>query len=389
MNKNDLEQIREQTADAVNKALKVNLREKITEQVVLGFDGFIDKIVSVVRVRQSPSEYELMENISELSSRIAKSAGSSASIEYILKRRSVGGFTCNLGRALSTLCGLNQNVQLIGAYGHPKINDIFQNQLIDKYQCKIFSVTNPGMCDAYEFADGKIMLVNSETLNQLDWNQILSITGRDFLIEKYEESSLWGIGYWASSPHMSEIFSTLQEEILPNLSHSTTEKYLILDLADLMKKPKSQVMDLVTLLPRFEDSARVVLSLNDRELQNLGLALNLKETLNTIDLTIGIQDKLNISLVISHTPKLATIVSDTIQTSILNAYTPAPQYTTSAGDHFNAGIGYGLLQKLPTELLPLLGNGVTSFFVREGRSPNITELREFLSNYQNYLSYSI
>ena len=56
MNKDDLEQAQENTMDALNEAQKVDLPKKVTEQVVLGFDGYKDNIVSVVKFRRSSTD---------------------------------------------------------------------------------------------------------------------------------------------------------------------------------------------------------------------------------------------------------------------------------------------------------------------------------------------
>ncbi len=373
-------EIWDQTEILLKKLKGTKFPEKLKDQVLLGFEGNIDNIISVVRVRTSPSKYEIMEKISEWAERIAQSAGSSASIERIINRVSVGGFTSNVGRALSTLCGRVQNVHLIGAFGLPKIKKFFQEQLSEIYQCVLFSVGNPGMTDAYEFTDGKIMMVDPAGINELDWNQIISQMSEDQLIGEFDASRLWGLGYWASSPHMTQIFMELQKKILPSLSKPAKDKYLVLDLADLRKKPRSQFKELATLLPRFEDHVQVVLSLNDLELIELGKFVDKKALIDPLHLTQSIQKTWNLSFVISHSSKLATIATEIIHEKILNAYTVTPKFTTSAGDHFNAGIIYALLLDFPAEILPLIGNCISSFFVRNG-SPTSQDLQQFLSNY--------
>ena len=386
--KSSLYQDLEQTESVLKKARDLTFPTEITDQIILGFDGYIDNLLSVVRVRHSPSNYEIMEKMSEWADRIAQSAGSSASMERILKQISVGGFTCNVGKGLSTLCGKNRNVHLIGSFGLPTMHQIFQEQLVELYQCVPFSVGDPGYTDAYEFSDGKIMMVSFENINRLDWNQILSNTGQEFLIEEFDQSRLWGIGYWSSSPHMSEIFSALQKLIFPNLSNSALGKYLILDLSDLRKKPQNQLAELTALLPQFEEFVQVVLLLNDRELEDLGLALDGNAKQDPLSLTHLIRDKLNLSLVISHGPNLATLVSEKFENVVFNTYTSAPRYTTSAGDHFTAGVCYALLWA-PIDVISIFGNCASSYFVRTGKSPTALELKQFLTNYTKYLQKDI
>ncbi len=385
MNKSDLEQAQEHTTTALNKAQKADLPTKITEQVVLGFDGYKDDIVSVVRFRSSPTDLELMENISEWADRIAQAAGSSASIETVIKKISAGGFTCNVGKAISKLCGFTENTHLIGAFGLPKLQNIFQEQLVDQHHCITFPVSNPGTTVCYEFQDGKIMIVDNDNINHLNWNQIISILGQEFIINEYEKSSLWGIGYWASNPNMSQIFSELQSSILPSLSESSRKKFLILDLSDLSRKSREQWKELATLLPGFEDYVQVVLLLNDLELKVLSEELVGKSSQSHLNLTESLQHILNLSYVISHTPKMAHLASKNKLITILNAYTSTPRFTTAAGDHFSAGISYGLLANISAEVLPLIGNCVASIFVREGISPIPQDVQQFLINYSKYL----
>ncbi|HUX99139.1 MAG TPA: PfkB family carbohydrate kinase [Candidatus Deferrimicrobium sp.] len=384
-----LNQARDQTEEVLKKARGVVLPAQIKDQVLLGIDGYIDNIISVIRVRHSHLEYEVIENIAEWAERIAQSAGSSTSIERIIRKVSAGGFTCNVGKALSTLCGRTQNIHLIGAFGVPVMMDLFQEQLVDTYQCVAYSVGNPGQTDAYEFSDGKIMMSNFENINRLDWKQILSYLKLEFLINEFEASQLWGLGYWSASPHLSEIFSALQKNILPNLSISSKNKFLILDLSDLKKKPRSQMNELINLLRHFEDYVQTVLFLNDRELEDLGSGLQETSSKDPLTLTQLIQQNLNLSFVIAHSPKMAAIASERTQNIILNAFTSAPQFTTSAGDHFSAGVSYAMLAKFPVEILPLLGNCAASFFVRKGSSPTSQDLKQFLTHYINYLEQDV
>ncbi len=72
---------------------------------------------------------------------------------------------------------------------------------------------------------------------------------------------------------MSEIFTHLQDEIFPSLSQNTSDKYLVLDLSDLRKRPQESLQDLTLLLPRFENYVHTVLMLNYRELGIMNNAL--------------------------------------------------------------------------------------------------------------------
>ncbi len=362
---------------------------QVADRVFLGFDAFIDSILSVVKVRRSPEDFDIMTSMKEWADRINWAAGSGASIERIVKRSAVGGFTCNVGKALATLCGKVQNVHVLGLFGKPTLRDIYQQQLVEQYRCEIFSIGNPGETDAYEFADGKVMMVNLSNVLHLNWDQILSYGGTEFLCQEYDASKLWGVGYWSETPNFSGIYAHLQKDIFPNLSKSTRDKHLLLDLADLRRKAPESLNELVALLPKFEDSVPTVLLLNDLELETLGKAVCANPKAEPKKLIKTIRETLNLSLVLAHHPHWAALSSPAGEVVVANAYTSTPCFTTSAGDHFDAGVGFGLLAGIDTEVLPLVGNCVTSAFIRSGISPTARDLKQFLANYNAYITKDI
>jgi sugar/nucleoside kinase (ribokinase family) len=94
---------------------------------------------------------------------------------------------------------------------------------------------------------------------------------------------------------------------------------------------------------------------------------------------------LNLSFVLSHSPEWSTLCSGNDAVIAHNANTPAPRFTTSAGDHFTAGVCFGLLAGVDADVLPIYGNCTTSYFVRSGVSPTADDIRAFLRNYATYL----
>lgn len=372
------------TLSLVAKARAAFSTAPVTDRVFLGLDGCVDKIWSVVRVRHSDCEVEIMESMTEWAERIAAAAGSSGGLERILKRNAAGGFTANVGKALSTLCGRTGNIHLTGLFGTPLIQDILQEQLAGTYRCALHSIGNPGETDAFEFGDGKIMMVAMNGYNTLDWQDMMASVSCEFLVEQLDASKVWGLAYWSAFPRMSEIFARFQDTVFPCLANDTKGKYLVLDLSDMRKKSREAIQELVDILPGFEGTVKTVLSLNDRELQDLGSFLG-GDTKDPLETTRLIQRKLNLSLVLGHAPDWATACSPDECLLVRNAGTSAPRYTTSAGDHFTAGVCHGLLAGHDTDILPVIGNCATSFFVRTGQSPTAGEIETFLAHYPEYL----
>ncbi len=382
------DQIIDDTLRVLDVTRKLTFPGAIHDKVFLGFDGYVDSILSVIRDRQSMDTYHVMKKMSEWAARIDAASGSSASIERVTKRVTTGGFTCNVGKALSALCGRPGNVHLVGAFGYPSITPVFNDILAGKFNCQLESIWNPGMTDAYEFSDGKIMMVSFDEINKLDWDSIVKRVGHDCIVHILDESNLWGLNYWPSSPHMSGIYEGLARDVLPSLSRPARAKHLLLDLSDLKKKPAAEIRKFPPLVSTFEDHVQTVLLMNDKELNDLVLALKNEQPGSILPgemekATRYIRDTLDISLVIAHAPRLAALSGrGGKDVAVVNAFTPHPRYTTSAGDHFTAGVGFGLLQGVEAGLLPLLGNLTTSIFVRTGDSPGSQDVKNFIDEYE-------
>lgn len=59
-----------------------------------------------------------------------------------------------------------------------------------------------------------------------------------------------------------------------------------------------------------------------------------------------------------------------------------PLITTGAGDHFNSGFCLGKLLGFDNTLSLLYGVSTSGFYVRTAKSPGLTELAEFITNWK-------
>ena len=60
-------------------------------KTVVGFDGFVDTILQVVKTRQSPTKYTAYAKMSEWAERVAAAAGVSANFEFTQQMVKLGG----------------------------------------------------------------------------------------------------------------------------------------------------------------------------------------------------------------------------------------------------------------------------------------------------------
>ena len=74
----------------------------------------------------------------------------------------------------NALLSLGLDVRYVGALGNPSIHPVFEEFA---KQTDAISLTEPGITTALEFKDGKIMLGNMVSLEQIDYNWIIQAAG--------------------------------------------------------------------------------------------------------------------------------------------------------------------------------------------------------------------
>lgn len=357
----------------------------------LGFDGYVDLIYSLVSSRESPKEWTRMRTMKEFGSRVIDTAGSSCNIERVLKKDIAGGFAPNMARALENL---GSQVILAAAMGKPDIRPLF-TKFSD--HVKLISIQNHGTTVCLEFDDGKVMITDFGSINTLTWDTILETIPRDNFIDLIEDSDAIGQGHWALVPNMNDFWKKMIQEIFPSLSDSKS-KHFIVDIADITKRSDNDILEMLNLLHGIETFMPTIISMNDRETIELSKVLSrnadefagkilqpILEKTDFYDIGKRMNELLDLSYIISHDPHFTTISTRKDHFWVTEGFTARPNYTTAAGDHYNAGVLLGLICGLtPYESL-VLGNAVTAVFVRTGVSPTINHANTFIKNYFHYI----
>jgi hypothetical protein len=353
------------------------------EKVVIGLDGFVDKIVHVVGKRKSVTEFDRIKTIKEFGERIVKAAGLSTNFEMVVLQEKLGGNGPILSNAFLTY-GLG--LTYIGALGYPQIENVFQHM---NENGKVYSLANPGTTDALEFEDGKLMIGKLESLNNLNWENIKKIIGIPKLTELINDCSLFGLENWTMIPHMSDIWKGLIEEVLPHVDNSNGKRFMFFDLADPEKRTNEDIIEALELIEKFSSHFNVILGLNFKEGVEIAEVLGVEgykdnnDKVNLKELTELISKKLDIyCLVIHPTIEAATVIGNSYY-HVDGPYTANPKLTTGAGDNFNAGFCLGQILKLSPEQSLILGVATSGYYVRNAKSPSFDELKEFLNNWAN------
>jgi hypothetical protein len=380
------------TISAVSEALQKipSIASQIAgKHILLGFDGYIDTLYRLVKNRAGPNQVEFYDKMAEFGQRIVDAAGSSASIERVLKKKLGGGFGPNMARAMANMAP-TAKIELYGTMGYPQEDPIFAELPSNVTR---YSVGQMGLTLAMEFHDGKIMSQDMEGINTLDWQTLLNRAGgRDSVIDRINTASVIGQGHWALMPHMTDYWKHLLEDILPNVSN-LSNKYFFVDPADIQKRKSGDVREMLFTLKKIAESMQVVLSLNDREAIDVSRALAaenvppvIKGKAESFELAgKSINEILRLHYLVIHEPHFATVSQLNEHIWVTEGYTSKPKFTTAAGDHFNGGFLLGLLARMSPAASTAFANAATAIFVRTGRSPTEKALLWFMEHYFDFI----
>ena len=336
-------------------------------EVCIGLDGFVDRVLRVIDKRISPTEATFISSLGEYGERISSAAGLSLNVEIVSVCQKLGGNGPIMANAMSCLgCG----VTCLGAFGLPELAPEFAEF---QGRAKLISLSPPARTDAYEFDDGKLIVSSLEPLNSLSWETISDTVGVDELVSVFDAAELIAINNWTMIPHMTDIWLHLQTEVFPLLSRK--KRVVFLDLADPSKRTDEDIEAALQTMSAFSAFGDVTLSCNRHE-SSVGsgvLGLN-ADSCSTLETASALQDRLGIDTVSIHTLYGSFACQRGTAVSAPGFYVETPLISVGGGDHFNAGLAYGLLNGLA------LASAVSGYYVRTGISPGRKMLAAFLRN---------
>lgn len=351
--------------------------EKVSElKCLIGFDGYVDQIIRIVKSRNSLTEYSLFQTIDQFSEYLRAFSGKSAGLEIISMESKLGGnapiMANSLGRqGVQTVC--------VGALGEPDIHATFADLT---HVCTAVSVGEPAATFAFEFEDGKLMFGNVSSLNQMNWNILKQGAGLDSIIQYCADSQLIAIVNWSGIFQINTILDGFLEDVFPKLiDHNLENKLVFFDIADPSARSEEDLQMFIDMLHRYSKQTKVILGLNEKEARIVYNMLGLKdEPAGLKEMAERIYNALSISVLAVHASRHVVGVSNEGTFEAESFYVENPKISTGAGDNFNSGFCLGQMLELPIEQSLILGNAVSSFYISEGYSPSIVELLEYLEN---------
>ncbi|MDS0223397.1 PfkB family carbohydrate kinase [Haloarcula sp. S1AR25-5A] len=341
--------------------------------MVFGFDGYVDN-VRRAGTNAGASDSDRITTLSEFGEEIVTSAAADSSLSISWERHGqrTGGHVSHLSRAYQTL-GFDPT--LVGMCGDP-VRDIFEQEF---EACTLYSLGDPGITDAIEFDDGKLMLMENGGAATLDWETIRSRVGVETLVDELEGAKLLGIGYWAVMPEMAGILDGLREMVFPELTDPP--EHVLLDPANIRELDPEILESIVAATRRLADEVDMTVSANRYETKELAAALGGHTSDEIVADARVAFDSLAVDRFVGHSVDESVVVSDDGTTSVRVAPVESPELTTSAGDHFNAGLSLGLVEGVPDAAAVVLGNALAREFVRTGETPSYDDVVSAVTAY--------
>ena len=352
-----------------------------SKSALVGLDGFVDRIMQVVDKRHGPGEqFVPLKTIDLWGERISAAAGESANFELWLKYEKLGGNGPIMANALLAANVPTRYLGMLGKPLHPVFADFAKRS-------NAISLGEPGVTNAVEFQDGKIMLGEMADYDSLTYQRILDSVGEGLFQDILSRADLISLINWTMTPHLTSIFNDLLNKVLPNLPTSENGRIFFFDLCDPAKRSDSDLRSALEAIKRFQNHGRAVLGVNLAEALQVGAALGKQLEGNT---TAGlksaagwIREHLGIANVVIHRRDAAACATKQDNYFVEGPFVEKPLISTGAGDHFNAGYCLGLLLDLSPEACLTLGVATSGQYVRTAQSPSISNTQSFLERWLN------
>jgi len=336
----------------------------------VGLDGFVDEILHVVDKRHDADRFDRVPTIAAYGQRLVAAAGRSTNVELVRAMTKLGGNGPIMANALASF-GLR--VSYLGALGYPALHPVF-----DEFsrRAEVASICDPGLTEALEFDDGKILVGKHYTLKEVNWANICTRYGKDRFALKFASADLVGFVNWTMLPLMSDIWASIQSELLPGLMGE--RRKLFVDLADPEKRLPSDIERALDLIARFQSRFDVILGLNEKEAYEIARVLGLdappRDPEGLAALTLDIHSRVPVTTLVVH-PVAYALASDGSAVEVVEGpVCRKPRITTGAGDHFNSGFCLGKLLGLSNADAVLCGVSTSGHYVRTAKSPSVADL---------------
>jgi predicted phosphoribosyltransferase len=380
--------------------LKLFQKQEVTYKAFAGFDGFIDRIQKVVRKKHSTKD-EYFIALDEFADHLKALAGKSGQVELITVKTKMGGNAPIFSNALARL---TVPTTCLGAMGFPEVHPVFEAM---HPSCQKISVSQPGISNAFEFNDGKLIFSELDALTAFTWNEIVKNCSLDKIDLTVHGTQLFALLDWVNLPHATSIWQSFHEKVIKRIGRK--DNYFIFDLCDPSKKSGQEIDEVIDLIGDFSLYGYVTLGLNENETNKIWMALTGRAETEIPSLEVAarfIYQAMNIDTLLIHPIDRTLVVTNSVSTKVVPGYSSKkavqkpfvfemkgnvvrkPKVLTGGGDNLNAGYCLGLLAGYEIHYCMLLGMAASGAYIQSGSSPGIDELIGYIEKWADTLNHS-
>jgi hypothetical protein len=354
--------------------LKSSQQQALTKKVFVGFDGFIDKIKRAVKEKQNTRTL-YFESIREFANRILLACGKSGQIQMDIQRVKFGG---NAPILSNTLGRLGIQTYCLGSMGYPQKHAIFSDM---NSLSETISVLNPGLSDAIEFGDGKLIFSELEVFDQYTWDYIVKTVGTEMISKAVSQSTLLAFVDWANLPHASNIWEGILNDIIKPSKRN--DFLFFFDLCDPSKKTTEQIDEVLDLISAFSCYGKVTLGLNENETLKIYAALRGIEWGSTSMPAVrqagdALYKSMDIDALLVHPIDRCILYQQYETIELPGRLVTTPKVLTGGGDNLNAGYCFGLLSGFSLPQCLLMGMAASGSYIENGISADLSGIMQYI-----------
>lgn len=375
-----------QTLQMLKHKLEVISKKPAQKHAMIGFDGFVDKIKKPVKQKHGSNEPEFYQSLSEFANRIHAATGKSGQIEMVTQKTKLGGNGPILANALGRL-GIKNFC--IGCMGHPSKRQVFTKM---NPNCELISVLDPGLSDAIEFADGKMIFSELSVFDNYNWKYLKEVIGLSRLIKIAKSCEVLAFVDWANLPWAYDIWCGMLQDVIKGISKKDFN--FLFDLCDPSKRSTEDVDEVLDLISSFSAYGKVTFCLNENEALSIWASLHgqdylkakISGTLPDVS-TAGnyIFKTMNIEYLLIHPIDKIIFFSHKGVTELNGMMVKNPKVLTGGGDNLNAGYCLGLLAEFDINECLLLGMAAAGSYIENGISPSVNDIIDYLDEWEKNL----
>jgi sugar/nucleoside kinase (ribokinase family) len=354
---------------------KLKQNKTANANAVLGFDACIDNIVKVVKGQKDNGCSVYFSSSKEFGEFLTDLENRSSGVEFHTKLSKLGGNMVIMANALGNL-GIS--IDCIGTFGLPEILPVFRTM---SGNCSLNTVGDTITATALEFNDSKVIMFDPGPYNKLSWEGIKEILGFEKLIQSFSAKQLVSFLNWSEIENTSQIWEGVLDEILPAIVQTGPKPFFFTDFSDCSRRSKSEIQLAISLLGRFRDYFKVILSLNRNEAKLIAAALELSTDCSDEEFTISVFGAANSDIVIIHRTEDALAYDGMIFEKCSTFFCKEPKILTGGGDNFNAGFCYSAVRNFDLFQSLIIANAVSGYYVRTAVSPDVENLIDFFLSY--------